>query len=70
MDFMETEFSCDTVKEANNFRGKISSIDKNVIVVNDYNGNEYTVHLGGCTKVETASRDDHVTVAKPKHDVP
>ena len=51
MDVMETEFSCEESQSAEVFSGKIVKITKNVIDVQTKNGEDYTVHLGGCTKL-------------------
>ena len=59
MDIMETEFSCETYGEDDLevFDGKIVSINSNFINVKAKTGDEYTVHLGGCTRIETVSQE-------------
>lgn len=51
---MQDNFSCtqsdDKLKV---FAGTIVDITKNVIEVSARNGDRYTVHLGGCTKLES-----------------
>lgn len=62
MDIMETEFSCETLSEGDDdlsvFDGKIVQVTRNFIVVRDSHNDEYTVHLGGCTRIETATEKD------------
>lgn len=54
LDVMKDNFSCtqsdDKLKV---FSGTIVDINKNVIEVSTRNGDKYTVHLGGCTKLES-----------------
>ena len=47
----DTEFSCEESQSAEVFSGKIVKITNNIIEVNTKHGEEYTVHLGGCTKL-------------------
>lgn len=60
MDIMETEFSCETYgeDELDVFDGKILRVDRNVVDVRAKTGDEYTVHLGGCTRIETATEHE------------
>lgn len=37
------------------FSGKIEDINKNVLTVLSKSGDRYTVHLGGCTRIESIS---------------
>ena len=62
MDVMETEFSCDTFGEDDLevFDGKIVSINSNYIDVKAKTGDEYKVHLGGCTRIETVSQEKEI----------
>ncbi len=38
------------------FKGKIVSISKNVAKVRNDQGEECTLYLGGCTRIETANK--------------
>lgn len=58
MDIMETDFKCEEVADLEVFSGRIESITRNVINVKDKHGDSYTVHLGGCTRLETATKKD------------
>lgn len=58
MDVMQTEFSCENIDDAESFSGKIKKITNNVVIVDCQNGEEYTVHLGGCTKLESATKHE------------
>ena len=56
MDIMDTEFKCDEVEgDLEVFSGHIESITRNVVNVKDKHGDSYTVHLGGCTRLEAAT---------------
>ena len=58
MDLMETDFKCEEVSDQKIFRGKIVSINKNIISVKDKTNDVYSVHLGGCTRLESATGKD------------
>ena len=60
MDIMETEFSCETYGEDSLeiFDGKILSVNRNTVEIRAKTGDEYVVHLGGCTRIETATQKE------------
>lgn len=56
LDYTSIEFQCRTSQDLSVFKGVIVSINRNVIVVKEENtGETYTVHLSGCTRLETAT---------------
>lgn len=59
---METDFKCEEVADLQVFSGRIESITRNVINVKDKHGDSYTVHLGGCTRLETATKQNIPTI--------
>ena len=58
MDIMDLDFQCEEVADLEILSGVIASITQNVINVKDHNGDIYTVHLGGCTRLETARKSE------------
>lgn len=57
VDLEETKFSCeaDAEDEVDVFEGKIVRVEKNVVEVKEKSGNECSVRLGGCTRIETTT---------------
>lgn len=56
-DISEDNFSCieSSPEKLKVFSGRIEEITKNVIQVQSKTGDRYTVHLGGCTKIESVA---------------
>lgn len=51
-----SDFSCNTSpSNIQTYRGRIIGIDRNIVRVQDYNGQAMQLHLGACTKIETLS---------------
>lgn len=58
-DIMKTDFDCQsTGSNVNVFSGIIDSITGSTMRIKDKGGRGYTVHLGGCTKLETATSNN------------
>lgn len=55
-DISEDNFSCtESSDKLKIFSGRVDDITKNVIQVTSKTGDKYTVHLGGCTKIESVA---------------
>lgn len=54
----ENDFECDigNVLNLNSFNGKVVSINKNVVKVQNEQGEICTLYLGGCTRVESVNK--------------
>ena len=52
---MSSDFTCDSFLGTSVISGTIKSINRNVLKVRDGSENDYLVHIGGCSRFESAT---------------
>lgn len=58
-DIVDNNFSCtESSENLKVFNGKVEDVTKNLIQVISKNGERYSVHLGGCTKIESIAEKE------------